>query len=365
MNNNKTKVLLCAPSPSNKGGITIWSKTVMDYFSKHDEEVVIQLLPMDRSILLSNLIPKWKRFIIAVKDYSLFFIRLWRILAKDNFSTAHITTIGGWMGSIRDLIFIYICKINGVKAITHYHCGTIPRYIKTNNISWKIQSHVIRLSYTTLVLDESSFKSLQSLGYSNIYKMPNPLPEILKNIAEQTRENNRLLFAGHVVPSKGIFELLEAIKEMNEITLDVLGPHDSNIDVRIKQITDSKAFKAKVVFHGKQNPDIVYNMMQKATLFVLPTYSEGFPMVIMEAMACGCPIISTPVGAIKEMLTTNNDITGYLVPPKNIEILKKTIIYCLSHKTEISEKAKTAKEKVVTMYSTDSVMKQLKKIWET
>ena len=103
--------------------------------------------------------------------------------------------------------------------------------------------------------------------------------------------------------------------------------------------------------------------MREATLFVLPTYTEGFPYVIVEAMANGCPIITTPVGAIEEMLTFDNELTGYLVKPKEMAELRKQIEYCLENNDEANVRAEKGKQKAYKEYSTKAIMNKFIKIW--
>lgn len=361
----KTKVLLCAPSPSNKGGICTWSKEILDYFTSSDsDDIELIHLPMDRSKSLTHLMSKRKRFWTAIKDYSRFPYKLWYNLSQKGIRIAHITSVGGWMGSIRDLIFIFICKLFKAKSIIHYHCGTIPKLAKQNNFAWRLQAFIIRHSSKVIVLDEKSKSTLEHKGYKNIYKVPNPLPKALyNNVPETARRKNSLLFVGHVVPQKGIFELLDAIKGMNDLHLNVFGPHDTKVDEWIKKKVDENGLTENVKFHGIHPSDVIYENMRNSALFVLPTYTEGFPLVIMEAMACGCPIIATPVGAIKEMLETKNGIAGYLIPPKNTETLREQILYCLHNPDDTNNKALMAKEKVYTTYTLERVIKVLKAVW--
>lgn len=365
----KTKILFCVPSPSNRGGITIWSKIIIDFFKLNSiDDVELVHFPMDRSVSLTGLMSLRKRIWYAVKDYSFFPIRLLISLYGKHFDKAHIATVGGWMGSIRDIFFVLICKFCRVKSIVHYHCGTIPEICKTNDWKWRLQAFVIKKSYRVLVLDEASQFTLLSLGYKNVEKVPNPLPKELKRNTcgkDIKREIYTILFVGHVIREKGIFELLDAIRDMENVKVDIFGPQNIEINQIIRGKIHAKEFKAKIIFHGIQSSDIIYENMRTASLFVLPTYTEGFPLVIMEAMACGCPIISTPVGAIKEMLTVGNEIAGYLIPIKNSNALRSEIEYCFTHKKEVLRKTVLAKEKVFSTYSMEIIMKQLKEIWQS
>lgn len=106
--------------------------------------------------------------------------------------------------------------------------------------------------------------------------------------------------------------------------------------------------------------------MLRCELFVLPTYTEGFPNVILESMACGCTIITTPVGAIPSMLDVkSNTPSGVCVPVKNIDLLSEKILYYLEHKNEALEMGARAKDRVNREYSMPSVWNKMLNIWNS
>jgi len=65
------------------------------------------------------------------------------------------------------------------------------------------------------------------------------------------------------------------------------------------------------------------NLLKKSDLFILPTYSEGFPNSILEALNNGLPIISTPVGGISDSVINNKN--GFLIKPGNINMIKRSM----------------------------------------
>lgn len=74
--------------------------------------------------------------------------------------------------------------------------------------------------------------------------------------------------------------------------------------------------------------------MLKCTVFVLPTYTEGFPNVVLESMACGCPIVATSVGAIPEMLDGG---AGIVIEPRNVEQLRDAVAWVLENPERAAE----------------------------
>ena len=104
--------------------------------------------------------------------------------------------------------------------------------------------------------------------------------------------------------------------------------------------------------------------MLSCNLFVLPTYTEGFPNVILESMACACPIITTPVGAIPEMLDSKSGHPcGSLVKVRDAQELQARIESYLKAPAEAITMGKYAKNRVYTVYSMDAVWKLLLEVW--
>ena len=104
--------------------------------------------------------------------------------------------------------------------------------------------------------------------------------------------------------------------------------------------------------------------MLSAGVFVLPTYTEGFPNVILESMACACPIIASSVGAIPEMLDVNSDIYyGLCIEPKDTKQLKEAIIRMLEDRTFAISCGINAQKRVNEQYSMPAVWNKLTNIW--
>ena len=104
--------------------------------------------------------------------------------------------------------------------------------------------------------------------------------------------------------------------------------------------------------------------MMSAGVFVLPTYTEGFPNVIIESMACGCPIVTTDVGAIPEMLDIEHGFSyGICVKPKDVEGLKNAVEKMLNDRDYALQCGKNAQLRVQEQYAMSVVWNQLTSIW--
>jgi glycosyltransferase involved in cell wall biosynthesis len=115
---------------------------------------------------------------------------------------------------------------------------------------------------------------------------------------------------------------------------------------------------------GEKPHEEILRLMIQCGVYVLPSYTEGFPNVILESMCCGCAIVSTTVGAIPEMLGEENGRQyGLLVPPQDSEKLRQAIVRLLSDKVLRTECRQNARQRVNERYNMDSVWSRMTGIW--
>jgi glycosyltransferase involved in cell wall biosynthesis len=141
-----------------------------------------------------------------------------------------------------------------------------------------------------------------------------------------------LLYTGRIEAEKGLFELVQAVsvlkKSNKNVNLNIVGwesDEKKSVEGALKKLALQLSITESVIFHGRKKIGAELNeMYRNADLFVLPSYHEGFPRTIWEAMANSLPVIATRVGAIPDYLT--NYENALFVEPKNVaEIVFKVI----------------------------------------
>ncbi len=127
-----------------------------------------------------------------------------------------------------------------------------------------------------------------------------------------------LLFVGRIMASKGVDDLLEAFSLLeHDCKLIIVGPmRDEHIKDQIHTLSDDVEYRGYV---EQAELDALY---RRADLFVFPTRSDVFPLVTLEAMAAGTPVVSTTVGGLPEQIP---DQVGRLVPPKEPKTLAAAV----------------------------------------
>lgn len=140
-----------------------------------------------------------------------------------------------------------------------------------------------------------------------------------------------LLFTGRIEISKGVFELLDAtaqlIREGILLHLHIVGWEQQNaqkVQDELRNLAHKNSIQDSVTFHGRKSVGPSLNAMYRmADLYVLPSYHEGFPRTIWEAMANSLPVICTEVGGIPQTLHKNEDCL--MIEPQSVNAIKEAI----------------------------------------
>lgn len=361
------KVLLCSPySPTlnTPGGISVWAQNIVSYNKEHNDEIQIEVIPCDRSKPMNENTGMLKRLYYGIKDY-IRFIRFIRVKLKTNlYDVIHINTTAS-ISSLKDYVICCMAKKMGIYSVLHYHFGRIPELIQKNNWEWKLLYKALKIADKVIVMDCMSYEVLVKIGVKHVVNIPNPYSPTLEAKVESLkstigRVSNRILFVSRVFKKKGIYELVEACKRISDIQLRVVGPYEEVDKNNLIQIAENCSW---IEFVGAVSHDKVIEELLACDLFVLPTYTEGFPNIILESMLCEVPTIVTPVGAIPEMLDFNGEPCAVLIRPRNVEDIVSAITRILHNDNEKRAMTERGYVQVKTKYSLSIVCKQLYAVW--
>ena len=367
------KILFCSPCGRKGrliyGGIGIWSMNILTYAKSVSSNIELVPVSFSRKTFISNQSGILKRLYYGLIEVGSSLKEAIQKLNNEHFDIVHISSSAS-LSLVKDFLLIKAAHRKHVKTVVHFHFGRIPDLSKKRNWEWKFLMQVIKTTDMAITMDMNSYHTLKNCGFKNVEYCPNPLSLDTQNKIAVIKNNiirkpRKILFVGYVVPTKGIFELVEACKQLDNIELHIIGKAEETIVNEIKTVASEKENGNWIVFHGNLPHDGVIEEMLSAGVFVLPTYTEGFPNVILEAMACQCPIVTTPVGAIPEILDFASDNPcGVVVPPKNVSALYSAILSVLSDNDKANILALRAKTKIEQNYLIDIVWKRLIRIWQ-
>jgi glycosyltransferase involved in cell wall biosynthesis len=155
-----------------------------------------------------------------------------------------------------------------------------------------------------------------------------------------------LLYAGYLDKRKGLYELFDAfaeVKNKKKVKLILCG--DGSERENLKQYAEQKGISDSVIMPGMIEPEDMNKWLKACDLFVLPSYSEGMPNVVMEAMACGVPVIATKVGGLPEAVGESEG--AVLVEPKNVQSLGSALREVITNSDMRIRMGKAARELAV------------------
>jgi glycosyltransferase involved in cell wall biosynthesis len=135
----------------------------------------------------------------------------------------------------------------------------------------------------------------------------------------------KLLYTGRLSIEKGLSVLFESLKLLREAGRDYeLTLVGDGVDrERLEALARELAIDRHLVFAGYRNQDEVGEYLRGSDIFILPSFAEGVPVSLMEAMASGVPVVATNVGGVAELVESER--TGLLVPPADSAALAQAI----------------------------------------
>lgn len=362
------KVLFVSPySEKLVGGIVNWTKHIVNYHSLHCEEVDLRLLNNDSPIAIVDSAGLLKRFWAGVMNYMPVVRSFRKLVSKERFDIVHVSSSASF-GLIRDLLIAHYARKNSVKVLVHMHFGRIPQILKTRGWERFLLIRLLKKIDCAVVMDSMSLDALQSAGFDQTRFLPNPLSsevqELIESQGNLQREPRKVVFAGHVGAAKGVFELVEACRHIPDVKLTILGKEvEEGNREKLIQLAGKESEKWLDIPGNKSLREVLGEMMT-CSVFVLPSHTEGFPNVILESMACGCPIVATPVGAIPEMLDADSEKPcGVIVPVNDSVQLRTAIERILDDPAYSSFISDNARKRVHEEYSMPKVWNQLVGIW--
>ena len=263
----------------------------------------------------------------------------------------------------RASIVIKVCKAFGKKVIFHSHASRFKDfYNESPQKTWIVNT--INDVDTVLVLSNSWKLWFASIGV-NIDKI-----EVLNNITSLPQIANipikddklHLLFLGLIGDRKGIFDIVKAIGENKEVFKTRLlfkiggNTHEKELLSAINEYGIGDFVQYEGWVSGKKKIDL----LNWADVYILPSYNEGLPIGILEAMSYGCAIISSPVGGIPEVV--KNEENGIIVEPGNICQISDAIISLFDNQKR-KRMSDSNKEKVKN-YLPDKVIDNLRCLYK-
>lgn len=262
-------------------------------------------------------------------------------------------------GGLKTLLVILVFRgTNMGKVFLHIHRGDFFSRFYLKPMNKFIAKTAFLLSTKIIVLSEKQRMEFLTHFRSEFYVLPNTVEkEVLPNFDKRSKK--RFIFISNYLEDKGIIDLLEVfsiiLNKNSDVNLETFGQF---ADDKIKK-TVMKYAAANISINGIISSDEKFRILSDSDCLVLPSWNEGQPVVILEAMSVGTPVISTYTGLIPEMLGTTYP---YLANPSDRKSLEKKILQFLNDDSE--EISVRIFENYCSNFSRKSHMKALDQIFE-
>jgi len=258
---------------------------------------------------------------------------------QKKFDFFYLTFSISFMGGLKTLFPIICFRIfSRGKVILHIHRGDFIKWFNKNLSNRLLADMVIKLSGKIIVLSD-----IQKIAFNEIFAKP---VFVLHNTVEyefdytlNEKKNNHFIYISNYLYEKGIFDLMEVFSKLltkyPDITLHTYGAFPT------------AEIKERILRYGNLNisiGDVItgiekFAVIERADCLILPSFNEGEPLVLLEAMSVGTPVISTNVGLIPEMLGTDYPFVSSPGDQASLEGKIIQFINCREH-LQISKKLK-------------------------
>jgi len=254
------------------------------------------------------------------------------------------------------------------KVIYHIHSSSFDVFYKNSNpiqkrLIQKLMNNVdlvVCLSPSWQKFFESNFKCQQIQMINNVV-----IPPITDHRDNKIKNNVlKLLFLGRIGQRKGVFDLVEVFAKNKDyykgkVKLSLGGDGEVKL---LQSLILEKGLQDVIEYVGWVSADKKAALLTDANIYILPSYNEGLPISILEAMSYGLPIIATNIGGIPEVV--NDGYNGFVIEPGNHAAIEKSIKHFLDYKDDVKVFGAHSLE-MIEPYYPDNVSYQLSNCYQS
>jgi glycosyltransferase involved in cell wall biosynthesis len=332
-------VVMLGDSISQSGGIATLQKLIIKYAPPH---LNIDLIATRDK---GSMVNRGFIFIRAI------WLLIWRLLTK-KIDLVHIHISDG--GSILRKAIISTIAFSFHKPVLMHAHGSVfhLNYANSPKLVQQLMQKIFSQCKGWIALTsfwQDFYVSSLGLDPQKVCILLNPteLPLSIPNRINSTII--KIVFVGQICQRKGIFDLIQAFANLPEYlrkSSELLVAGDGEIE-KAKELTESLNLTAQITFLGLIDAQERDLLLEKADIYVLPTYNEGLPLALLEAMSWGLPVITTPVSGIPDVVTDTKN--GLLVNPGNIQQLTDAMKLSIENEDLRLSLGKAARETVAAL----------------
>ena len=356
---NKRKVVLLGPSLQAVSGVSTHVRSLFSSELAGDYQLLhFQVGSEGRR---ENALQKLIRF--AFSPLSLAYV-----LLRSGAGLVHFNASLDAKGYWRDLVYWLVARSLGRRVLNQVHGGAMPQEFFRGNalLTWCLRRFLVASDAVTVLSSAELDRYREFDARINVHLVPNAIDPA--GLSDPARSYNtgamlRLVYVGRLVREKGLFELIAALTQLKRggrrflLSVAGTGPAEAalGIAVRDANLDDCVRFLGGVFGADK------IELLRQSDVFVFPSYMEGLPYALLEAMAAGCAPVTTPVAAIPDVMRDGEH--GLFVPVRDVGALVRAIAALDDDRAALARMAGAARQRVLAHYTTGRLSDDLRRLY--
>lgn len=357
------KILILVPGENARGGISNYYYAIKKEFS----------MPVDYFVRGARNYPFRQPYFKDLAQSFLDIINFTRLVRKKKYSLVQTSTSLDDVSVIRDWLFILIANFYKIDVIVFYRGWKKNFQNKLENTFIETFKKIFFQAKCSIVLSTEFKEKLLEWGYTKPIYVETTLvdTELVKDFTPESIEKKysnisapKMLFLSRIEIAKGVYETIDTFvllqKKYRNIKLTIAGDGLEEANV-IKYIDDKKIKNINITGHLTGAEKI--NEFTTSHIFILPSYTEGMPVTVCEAMAFGLPIITRKVGGLRDFF--KNEEHGFFTDSKDPQHFYGLIDNLFSNSDLMKKIAHNNHQYAANRFLSSKVAKRIEKIFET
>ena len=270
--------------------------------------------------------------------------------------------------NVPSILTFHSSMLKGAEVIDIEDLFSVATKFQAKLISYPLEKRLIQNVNAVTAVSNKVAEEFTKYGLKidDIKIVPNGVDENIFLPAYKSKDYGKyVLYTGRISYGKGLKELIESAKYICNIRndIDFILAGDGPLLTELQEDIVDNRLQERIRAIGRVDQNKIVELYRNATIFVFPSYYEGLPGSLLEAMSCELPIVATEVPGNVELIT--HDVNGILIPPKNSNALSSSILVLLDQTEKCERLGIKAREKVKKEFTWDSILSKIIDCYES
>jgi glycosyltransferase involved in cell wall biosynthesis len=322
-----------------------------------------QIIPFDNSKRTATDRRLWQ----GIRSQLYLACELFNALRRHRPDIVHLHTCSG-LTFYRSMVDMLLAKWFRAKVIMHIRGGRFEEFLRNaGRFGGTLARSALRWADRVIALNQDWAERIAKLEpRARISVVQNGVVVPARLRQQHSTKKIGVVFVGNLRREKGVDDLLSAVAELPKTIratccLRLVGPDPYDRLDELQQMTRRLGIEDTVEFCGTLSRDDTNQIMARSEIFVLPSYAEGFPNALLEAMACGLPSIACDVGAIPDVI--EDGVNGFMLRPGDRARLSECLKQLIRDPDLRKKFGRAARKKVRREFDQDRVVDLLDRLY--